>query len=158
VGAAQSGDGGLVFYGNVRGVSRIITLTIETKEGSMAANKPQEIHPLFVEAFNAGDAEAVLALYEPQACLVPQPGQTVTGQEAIRAALQDFLALKGKMRLETTYCVEAGGLALLRSAWHLTGTGPDGNPVELRGNTAEVARRQPDGSWRYVIDHPYGAE
>ena len=27
--------------------------------------------------------------------------------------------------------------------------------VELSGITAEVARRQPDGRWLYVIDNPY---
>ncbi len=42
--------------------------------------------------------------------------------------------------------------------FHLTGgTDDDGNPVELHGSTAEVARRQPDGTWKYVFDHPFGA-
>ncbi len=32
----------------------------------------------------------------------------------------------------------------------------DGNPVELHGTTSELVRRQPDGTWKYVIDHPFG--
>ena len=28
--------------------------------------------------------------------------------------------------------------------------------VSLAGVTAELARRQPDGSWKYVVDHPFG--
>ena len=124
----------------------------------MPASKPEEMHRCFAEAFNAGDMEALIALYEPGASLVPQPGQAVVGHPAIRAALQSFLALKGEMTLETKHCLQAGGVALLRGEWHLTGTGPDGNPIKSQGKSAEVVRRQPDGSWLYLIDNPYGAD
>jgi ketosteroid isomerase-like protein len=30
----------------------------------------------------------------------------------------------------------------------------EGTKVETQGRSAEVARRQPDGSWRFVIDAP----
>ena len=50
----------------------------------------------------------------------------------------------------------AGDLAYLANIWLLSGTGPDGNPVVLGATTAEVARRQADGSWRYVIDNAWG--
>ena len=38
----------------------------------------------------------------------------------------------------------------------LTGTSEDGSPIEMGAVTAEVARRQPDGSWLYVIDNAVG--
>jgi hypothetical protein len=47
-------------------------------------------------------------------------------------------------------------LAYLANTWSLAGTGPDGDPVVLGATTAEVARRQADGSWRYVIDNAWG--
>ena len=62
------------------------------------------------------------------------------------------------MEIETLYVVDGPGVALLRGRWRLSGTGPDGQPVELAGSNVEVARRQPDGRWLYVIDHPFGAE
>ena len=34
--------------------------------------------------------------------------------------------------------------------------GPGGDPVVLGATTAKVARRQTDGSWRYVIDNAWG--
>jgi ketosteroid isomerase-like protein len=76
----------------------------------------------------------------------------------VRTALQQYLALKGTLRMETTYGVESGDTALLRGKWLLRGTGPDGQTVELRGNSIEILRRQSDGNWRFVIDHPLGAE
>ena len=91
--------------------------------------------------------------------MIPQPGaEPIKGTTAIRSALEQFLALKGKVELETKHVVQHGDIALLRSAWRLKGTGPDGKPIEMRHGSAEVVRRQSDGSWRYVIDHPFGSD
>ena len=38
------------------------------------------------------------------------------------------------------------------------GTGPDGKAVSMAGQSTEVVRRQPDGTWRYVVDNPYAVE
>src|SRR5271163_236143 len=51
----------------------------------MPASTPQEIHFLFERAFNTGDVEAILALYEPGAVLVAG-GKPVTGHDCIRDA------------------------------------------------------------------------
>ena len=124
----------------------------------MAASRPEDTHQAFMRSFNEGDLDGLMALYTPDAALVPQPGQVVTGHAAIREALQAFLALKGRIEMETTYAVVSGDVALLRSAWRLTGTGPDGKPMAMQARSNEVARRQADGTWRIAIDHPYGAE
>ena len=44
------------------------------------------------------------------------------------------------------------------SKWVLEGTGPDGKPIKMEGQSAEVARRQPDGTWLFVIDNPFGLQ
>jgi uncharacterized protein (TIGR02246 family) len=125
----------------------------------MAERGPVEAHALFQKAFNAGDLQGLMALYEPDAILIPQPGaEPVKGTQAIRVALEGFLALKGKVELQTKHVVRNGDIALLRSAWRVKGTGPDGKPVEMSHGSAEVVRRQPDGSWRYIIDHPFGSD
>src|SRR5215212_9353274 len=124
----------------------------------MPAHTPEELPPLFAQAFSAHDLEAALALYEPEATLIPQPGQVVTGTEAIREALSGFLALKPKFELEFKKAFQAGDIALLFSEWTLSATNPDGNAVEMEGRTSDVARRQPDGRWLVVIDNPSGSE
>ncbi len=124
----------------------------------MTERKPVEAHELFEKAFNAADLDALVALYEPNAVLVSGPDQKQhAGHAAIRAALEGFLAMKGKMQLQTRHAVQSGDLALLRCDWRIASTGPDGKPMEMTGSTAEVVRRQSDGSWRYVLDHPFGA-
>jgi ketosteroid isomerase-like protein len=54
------------------------------------------------------------------------------------------------MDITTRFAIEMGDLALMSNEWHFTS-----DDVELSGITAEVARRQPNGTWLYVIDNPY---
>jgi uncharacterized protein (TIGR02246 family) len=122
----------------------------------MPATTPEQIHRLFEEAFNAGDIDALMDLYEPDAVLLPQPGSVATGGEQVRAALEAYLALGGRIALDTKLVLTVGDLAYLSNTWSLQGTGPDGEPLSLGATTAEVARRQPDGAWLYVIDNAWG--
>jgi len=48
--------------------------------------------------------------------------------------------------------VPSGGLALVLSERFIIGTGPDCEPVQLRGAGATVVRRQQGGSWRIIAD------
>ena len=122
----------------------------------MAATQPEEVNILIGAALSSGDLDAAVALYEPDAVFVPQPGQVVTGP-AVRDALNGFIALKPQLKVEVTSVTRAGNLALLTSTWSLDGTGPDGSPLKLSGRAADVVRQQPDGTWRVIIDNPYGA-
>ncbi|MGH8887348.1 MAG: YybH family protein [Egibacteraceae bacterium] len=63
----------------------------------MPAREPREVLRLASEAFNAGDLDGLAALYEPEATLVPQPGQAVSGSQAIREALRGLPSRKRSM-------------------------------------------------------------
>jgi uncharacterized protein (TIGR02246 family) len=106
-------------------------------------------------ALSSGDIDGALALYEPNATFVPQPGQVVSGPE-IKEAIDAFIALKPSLQIEVTSVTQAGDLAAMTSKWTLDGTSPDGTAVKMTGRGVEVVRRQADGSWRFVIDNPYG--
>lgn len=123
----------------------------------MPANKPEEAVQAFFDAFNRGNLEAVIALYEPKAKLVTQPGQIAEGHAAIREALSGFLAMKPTLTPGKRVLVAAGDIALSVVNWTLKGTGPDRAPVQMEGTTSDVLRKQADGTWRFVIDNPWGA-
>jgi len=123
----------------------------------MAARTPEDIDRLFAENLNAGKLDALLAIYEPQATLMPQPGKLVTGTAAIRESLAAFLAGKPKMSLTVRRVAESGDLAVTSAKWQMSMTGPDGKPAQMSGESVEVVRRQADGTWRAVIDLPFGA-
>ena len=115
----------------------------------------QDIHRRFETAFNSKDLEALISLYEPEAVFVNTDGAVLHGHKEIRHAFARLLSGEVRIHLETAGIVEStGGLALMHSKWVLSATGPDGQPVEQRGTSAEVLRRQPNGSWLYALDNP----
>ena len=119
------------------------------------AREAADVQQEFLQAFNAGDIDALMALYEPEAAFVPEPGQLTTGVAGIREVLSGFLSLKGNLERIKHTVVPAGDLALLHGEWVLRHTGDDGKPAEMPMRSSEVARRQADGSWLYAIDNPF---
>ena len=121
----------------------------------MPARKPEDLDIMIGQFINAGDVESALTLYEPDAAFVVEPGKVVTGKDAIREVLSGVLAMKPTISIEVK-AVESGDLALLYGSWSLSGTNPDGSAVNDTGKSREVARRQPNGDWLFVIDDPNG--
>lgn len=124
----------------------------------MARSSPSETVNDLTTAINEGDLDAAVELYEPNAVLVPQPGQTAQGRAAIREALAGFIALKPNLRGHAQRIVEAGDIALYCGRWTLKGTSPDGKKVEMGGTSSDVLRRQSDGSWLVAVDNPWGTD
>jgi enoyl-CoA hydratase len=121
---------------------------------STPTHDPQQLGRLFAERANAGDLEGMLALYEDSATFVGPDGGSASGSQAIRGRLQGLLAMKHQITPTGSRVVMAGDLALMSNRWRMTVGVGDGDLTELDGASTEVARRQPDGGWLYVIDNP----
>jgi ketosteroid isomerase-like protein len=107
------------------------------------ALEPEDLGRLFVERANGGDLDGLLALYEPDAVVAFPPGRLSVGTAAIRGADADLLASRPTLAPGSPRpALRSGDLAL--TSTHLDGGGA----------TVEVARRQPDGTWRWIIDQP----
>jgi uncharacterized protein (TIGR02246 family) len=108
----------------------------------------------FRDRLHAGDLDGLVALYEPDAVFEPEPGAVAHGHDEIRAALAPFLAVAPTMVVEPQQVLTADDVALVVNDWTLTGTAPDGEPVRREGRSADVVRRQPDGTWKVLVDRP----
>ena len=122
----------------------------------MLPSTPSEVHELFGRYFSAGAADLLMTLYEDDAVMLSATGQQVVGKDAIREVINGFLAMNGEFRIERPKIVEARDLALLMAKWTLNAASSHGQPIEIGGHTSDVVRRQPDGSWLFVIDNPFG--
>ena len=120
----------------------------------MGASEPTQVIEQFMKYFNSGDLDGLMDnCYEDDVVLVPAPGSEVaTGKAAVREVLQGFLAMKGTMSLISAAGYPNGDIALTHSHWKLEV--PGGDPMEA--TTAEIVRRQSDGTWKYVVDNPWG--
>lgn len=109
------------------------------------AQTPEDITRLFVERANAKDVDGLLALYEPDAVLAFPPGSATVGQDALREVLQAMVDhAKEPFELEepapTVYFEDIA----------LTAT----QSKDDSGTRVQVVRKQPDGSWRRILDRP----
>lgn len=102
---------------------------------------PQELERLLVLRQNAGDVDGMVALFEPDAVIDCGGGQLVRGTAAIRSLYLEGIAAGRKFAMgEQRPVLICGDLAMTSTRL------PDGDV------TTEVARRQDDGSWLWVID------
>ncbi len=107
------------------------------------ARDPEDLARFFIQRANAGDADGLAALYEPDALLAGPGGQAIRGRQAIR----DFYA--GLLKDRPTFQPGDQRPALRNGGIALTSTRLASGAV-----TAEVARQQPDGAWLWIIDQP----
>ena len=123
----------------------------------MPAQTPEQVEILLCEAISAGNIDAAVAMYEPNATFATGIGESVTGQDAIREVMVGFTALNPNVTIDVRLVLECGDIALLHAKWHLTGTGTDGSALDMEGNGIAVVRHQADGTWKFIIDNPNGS-
>lgn len=114
------------------------------KTNREVAREPEDITRLFVERANAGDAEGLAALYEPDAVVAFPSGRTTVGRRAIRELYEQMVASRPTFEAEAPLpTLRIGDLALTAT-----------RAKDEAGARAQVARRQPDGSWLRILDRP----
>jgi ketosteroid isomerase-like protein len=128
-----------------------------TQTGTSTAT-PERVLEAIVTGINSGDLDSLTPLYESKAAFASQPGTLAHGAPGISDALTAFISMNGELDLDVTRVLEVDDLALVIGVWSFDGTGLDGEPVRLEARNADVLRRQADGSWRFVIDNPWGTD
>ena len=115
----------------------------------MSAKNPEEICRRFQQYIADGDLDLVLSLYDQEAVFVKHTGEVTKGSQALEAELAPLAARKPRFDYDIKQVVEAGDIALMHTKWNTSGTEP------ITAYAIEVARRQPDGTWRWLIGDPY---
>lgn len=110
-------------------------------QGSNPARDPQDLERLLIDRQHAGDVDGMVALFEPQAVVDCGEGKFLHGHPEIRRYFTEVVASGRKFaRGQQQPALICSDLALTSTCL------PDGSV------TAEVARRQSDGTWLWAID------
>jgi uncharacterized protein (TIGR02246 family) len=139
-------------------VEEFLDAPMPNGEPKMSSHKPEDWPRQFTQHFNAGDLEAVVALYDPEARIVAGSGETVVGRDRIRDVLAGMIKAKTKLRSRVIKVVTVDGIALLFTDFQGTKVDASGKTIEARYKAIEVLRRQPDGTWKLIVGDPNGRD
>jgi uncharacterized protein (TIGR02246 family) len=132
--------------------------TPETKarKSTILPHKPEDWPTLFEQNLNAGDLDAVMELYEPDARFGARSGETVIGRDRIRDALAAMIQSKTRLQSRVVKAITVDDVALQYTDFQGKAVDPSGKTIEVRHNAIEVFRRQLDGSWKLIVGDPNG--
>ena len=100
-----------------------------------------------------GTVEAFLSYMAEDAVLLPMGGNPVKGRENIRTHLSQ--GSSGSVLTWQPFQVvvaQSGELGYTFGTYEVKLTGQDGKPTSRYGKYVTIWRRQPDGSWKFVLD------
>jgi len=115
----------------------------------MPAKSPEEICRLFQQYMAEGDIDSVLSVYDPEPVFLNQSGEVKKSGDELRQELADFAARKAVFNFDIMQVIQSGDIALMHTKWKIS------SPQQMSVYTIEVARRQPDGTWRWLIGDPF---
>ena len=124
----------------------------------MLPNEPEDWPRLFELLFNAGDLDAVLALYEPGARFVTPSGETLVGRDAIRKVLAAMIHAQTQLHSRVLKAVTVGDITQLYTDFEGTTVDSSRKAVSVHNKAIEILHRQPDGDWKLIIGDPNARE
>jgi uncharacterized protein (TIGR02246 family) len=142
-----------------RASSSVDLARFETSLPSMSTvlpDKPEDWPRVFEQHLNAGDLDAVMMLYEPDARFVTRTGETLVGRDAIRRVLGGMIEAKTHLQSRVVRATTVGDIAQLYTDFEGTKLDKSGKTVPVRNKAIEVLHRQPDGRWKLIMGDPNG--
>ncbi len=111
------------------------------------------------EAYQAAatskDAAAVVAMYDESALMIPPNGDLVQGLDGVRGYRFGFISTPGvslSFELIRVEVAESGDIGWSFAVGDITIERPDGSTGHDVVRDFHTWRRQPDGSWKVVVD------
>ncbi len=108
------------------------------------------------QAVAAKDTESFVSFFTDGASRFPPNAPRVTGNDAIREFVSEWFAAPGLAfsfpEPGSAEVSSAGDLGYTTGSYEVTVNDAEGNPVTSRGKVVVVWKKQPDGSWKAVLD------
>jgi uncharacterized protein (TIGR02246 family) len=115
----------------------------------------ETVDAAWAKAMKAGDIEAIVACYAPDAVLWAPDEQKAVGTVEIRQVFANLLAAFEVMDAQTmnVHYKTTGDVSLAWGQFHITLMPKSGgDPITMTGRFTEVAEKR-NGKWVYTVDH-----
>ena len=113
----------------------------------------EQLLPKLSAAINAGDPAEILQYFDEQACFVLPDDTVVRGHAELLALYTERLAMRPEITARAAKLVQTGDIALVTNVWSTRlRSGEMGGKNTFEGVATLVLRRQPDDTWRVLMD------
>jgi ketosteroid isomerase-like protein len=111
----------------------------------------------FRNCLKNGNAEGALSCFDSQGVYIDRNGEEMKGLVKIEVAMKSLCILKPSIVGTAAHVTLIGDLAMWLDKWTMTGKTPNGHPLEMKGHTSCILKRNEAGIWLWLVDNPFGA-
>ena len=154
---SNSGRTPIAFFLSVLLISSLAACQTQTAADTRAAdetalrNRDNE----WSKAASRKDVDKTVSYYADDAVVMPPNSPPLSGKEPIRSLWQGMLGAPGFSGGWADTHVEvarSGELAYVRGTYEFTKNDASGKPMTDKGKYVEIWKKQPDGSWKCIVD------
>lgn len=148
-------------------MKRLLLLAAVALVGCATAGNPGDVRARILqldaewsEAAQTRDVDRVVSYWADDATVLAPGGPAIVGKAAIREFVsKSFENPSFRISWKTNDVVvsEGGDFAYGIGTNRVNVTAPDGTPVTMDGKAVTIWRREPDGSWKCIVDIWNGA-
>ena len=126
----------------------------EIASSSDTASGVDAVNRAWIDAYVAGDVDALVSLYAPDAAILSTGGVILEGHDAVRQFFDLVMNTRSRNIVVRDSAVrEYGDIVIQNMTWNYEALLDDGSSLEGRGRSALVFRKTSEG-WQIIGYHP----
>ena len=133
----------------------LFSVSAFAKEKSNPVDAVRAADQEWLKVFAAKDLDKSVAFCDEKGAVLASNAPIANGREAISKLFAGFFALqdlKISWHPDRVEVAKSGELAYTSGAYQMSFAGPDGKTVPDTGKYVTVWKKQPDGSWKVMLD------
>ena len=119
---------------------------------------PAEAVRYFRNCILNGDLNGALTCFGEDAIYIERDGQEITGLDNIKKSMVHLCTWKPEIIGSKHKVTIVGNLAIWIDKYSLKAIMPDGNPIEMKGATSCIMKKNDKGIWLWLVDNPFAGE
>jgi uncharacterized protein (TIGR02246 family) len=122
----------------------------------MHASSPAALSAAFAAAMSAGDLDAALELWLPDAAIIAADGRVIAGRDAVAPALRALIDNGVSLTIDLAAVYDAGETAIGTGTLTMSAGNGSAEAYEHSSEAVIVYRRVDGAGWRIALDAPWG--
>ncbi|WP_121966132.1 nuclear transport factor 2 family protein [Myroides sp. N17-2] len=119
---------------------------------------PESAVKYFRSCIVNGDLEGALSCFDKDAVYIDRDGSEIRGLDNIKIAMQHLCNWKPEIIGDSHKATIVGDHAIWIDKWSMNAVMPDGNPIEMKGATSCMMKKNDDGLWLWLVDNPFAGD